>query len=95
MAFIPAYIAILFVTILIDYFAGIYIERVEGGQQKNPRLFVSIVSTCTVLAIFKYLDFLTGSFRRDWRACSDGMCHMHRREYHLADWAFVSIPFRA
>ena len=34
MAFIPAYIAILFVTILIDYVAGIYIERVEGDRRK-------------------------------------------------------------
>ncbi len=61
MAFIPAYIAILFVTILIDYVAGIYIERVEGGRKK-PLLIFSIVSTCTVLAIFKYMNFLTSSF---------------------------------
>src|SRR3954453_16268591 len=61
MAFIPAYIAILFVTILIDYFAGIYIERSEGTRRKGL-LFVSIVSTCTVLAVFKYMNFLTSSF---------------------------------
>lgn len=61
MAFIPAYIAILFVTILIDYVAGIYIERGEGSRRK-ALLFVSIVSTCTVLAVFKYMNFLTSSF---------------------------------
>src|SRR4051794_24392364 len=60
MAFIPAYIAILFVTILIDYFAGIYIDRVEGSRKKRM-LLLSIVSTCTVLAVFKYMNFLTGS----------------------------------
>ena len=61
MAFIPAYIAILFVTILIDYVAGIYIEKVAGRPRKTL-LLVSIVSTCSVLAVFKYMNFLTGSF---------------------------------
>jgi alginate O-acetyltransferase complex protein AlgI len=61
MAFIPAYILILFVTILIDYFAGMYIERVEG-RNKKALLWLSIVSTCSVLFVFKYLGFFTGSF---------------------------------
>jgi alginate O-acetyltransferase complex protein AlgI len=61
MAFIPAYILILLVTILIDYFAGMYIEKVEG-HKKKVLLWVSILSTCTVLFIFKYFDFFTGSF---------------------------------
>jgi alginate O-acetyltransferase complex protein AlgI len=61
MAFIPAYILILFVTILIDYVAGIYLERVEV-RYKKPLLWMSIVSTCTVLFIFKYFGFFTGSF---------------------------------
>ena len=61
MAFVPAYILILFVTILIDYVAGIYIER-SAKKQKKALLVLSIVSTCTVLAIFKYMNFLTGSF---------------------------------
>jgi alginate O-acetyltransferase complex protein AlgI len=61
MAFIPAYILILFVTILIDYFAGMYIERVEGRKRK-ALLWLSIVSTCTVLFIFKYFGFFMNSF---------------------------------
>lgn len=56
MAFIPAYILILFVTIIIDYVAGIYIEKSEG-KRRRLLLWISIVSTCTVLAIFKYLGF--------------------------------------
>jgi alginate O-acetyltransferase complex protein AlgI len=62
MAFIPAYILILLVTILIDYFAGIYLERVEDQKKKKALLWVSILSTCTVLFIFKYFGFFTGSF---------------------------------
>lgn len=61
MAFIPVYILILLVTILIDYFAGIYLERVEE-RKRRALLWVSILSTCTVLFFFKYFGFFTGSF---------------------------------
>ncbi len=62
MAFIPAYILILAVTILIDFVAGIYLERIEDQGKRKTLLWVSIVSTCTVLFIFKYFSFFTGSF---------------------------------
>jgi D-alanyl-lipoteichoic acid acyltransferase DltB (MBOAT superfamily) len=61
MAFIPAYILILFVTIGIDYFAGIYLEKYQGAARK-ALLIVSIISTCAVLFVFKYFDFFTSSF---------------------------------
>src|SRR5579872_1916515 len=62
MAFIPAYIFILLVTILIDYAAGIYIERASEEGRKHSLLLVSIISTCTVLFIFKYCAFFVDSF---------------------------------
>ena len=83
MAFIPVYILILLVTILIDYFAGIYIERVEGPKKK-ALLCVSIVSTCAVLFVFKYLGFFSSSFEKDWLACLDGMGIPHCCENHSA-----------
>jgi D-alanyl-lipoteichoic acid acyltransferase DltB (MBOAT superfamily) len=61
MAFIPVYILILFVTILIDYIAGIYIERSEG-RRKHALLWLSIVATCCVLFVFKYFHFFTSNF---------------------------------
>lgn len=61
MAFIPAYILILFVTILIDYVAGLRIERVHGASRR-AWLIGSIISTCAVLFVFKYFDFFTGNF---------------------------------
>src|SRR5580700_10530211 len=61
MAFIPVYILILLVTILIDYTAGIFLEKVEGSKKKLL-LWISILSTCSVLFIFKYFGFFTGSF---------------------------------
>ena len=54
--FIPQYIFILFITIVIDYIAGIWIEK-SSARKKKIILVVSIVSTCLVLFIFKYFDF--------------------------------------
>jgi D-alanyl-lipoteichoic acid acyltransferase DltB (MBOAT superfamily) len=56
MAFIPAYIFILLITILIDYFMGIMIAR-STGRKRLICLQISIVSTCLVLFIFKYCAF--------------------------------------
>jgi len=56
MFFIPKYILILFITILIDYFAGMKIATSEGRKRKIY-LVVSIISTCLVLFVFKYYNF--------------------------------------
>ncbi|MBK7429394.1 MAG: MBOAT family protein [Bacteroidetes bacterium] len=56
MYFIPQYILILFATIIIDYVAGIWIEK-SDDRKKKIYLVVSIISTCLVLFIFKYFDF--------------------------------------
>lgn len=61
MAFIPAYILILFVTIVIDYAAGIFMERAQGARRR-AWLIGSIVATCAVLFVFKYFNFFVGSF---------------------------------
>ncbi|MEN9640610.1 MAG: hypothetical protein RLZZ262_2479 [Bacteroidota bacterium] len=61
MFFLWYYIAILFVTIIIDYFAGIYIED-SSGRRKKWWLYGSIVSTCLVLFVFKYYNFFIGNF---------------------------------
>jgi alginate O-acetyltransferase complex protein AlgI len=61
MAFIPAYIAVISVTIVIDYFAGIYIGRTSARHRKWL-LIGSILSTCLVLFIFKYFYFFTNNF---------------------------------
>jgi alginate O-acetyltransferase complex protein AlgI len=57
MAFIPSYILILLVTILIDYIAAIYIERLTDHRRKLGLLTLSIISTCLVLFLFKYVGF--------------------------------------
>lgn len=62
MFFVPAYIFILLTTILIDYTAGIYIERATGINKKLW-LIISIISTCLVLFVFKYFNFFNDNFR--------------------------------
>jgi D-alanyl-lipoteichoic acid acyltransferase DltB (MBOAT superfamily) len=57
MAFIPVYILILGFTIIIDYFAGIYIEKTTGKKRKLYLVY-SLVANIGVLAIFKYYNFL-------------------------------------
>lgn len=56
MAFIPVYILILFFTIIIDYYAGIWIE--EARHRRKMLLAVSIVANVGVLCFFKYYNFL-------------------------------------
>lgn len=57
MAFVPAYILILFATIIIDYFAGIWIEDSQGPGKKRLYLLMSIASVCGILFVFKYFNF--------------------------------------
>lgn len=56
MAFIPAYILILFFLIIIDYFSAIFIEKYSGNR-KRIFLIISIFFTCLTLFIFKYFNF--------------------------------------
>lgn len=61
MAFVPIYILILGATIVIDYFAGIWIER-SSGRQRKLLLVLSLISNIGVLAVFKYYNFLNENF---------------------------------
>ena len=57
MAFVPIYIIILGGTIVIDYFAGIFIEKSKGKRRKLF-LVASLVANIGVLAVFKYYNFI-------------------------------------
>jgi len=56
MAFIPKYIFILAITITVDYFAGLGLEKFEG-RKKRWILMASIVTNIGMLAFFKYFNF--------------------------------------
>ena len=57
MAFVPIYILILGFTIVIDYFAGIWLETTQG-KRKKWFLIASLITNIGVLALFKYYNFL-------------------------------------
>ncbi len=60
MAFVPIYILILAVTIVVDYGAGILIER-SAGKKRKLFLVISILSTVAVLFVFKYFGFFSAN----------------------------------
>lgn len=60
MAFVPQYILILFFVVIIDYTAAIYIER-SSGKKRKLYLILSVVSTCSVLFVFKYFNFFNSN----------------------------------
>lgn len=66
MFFKPIYILILFFTIAIDYYAGLWIESALGAKRKQYLLY-SLIANIGVLAIFKYYNFINGNI--------DGLAH--------------------
>lgn len=60
-SFIPVYILLLFLLIVIDYFAAILISKSKGRRRK-AFLIISILSTITALFIFKYYNFFITNF---------------------------------
>jgi len=61
MAFVPVYILISGFTIVIDYFAGLYIENASGSKRKFF-LILSLIANIGVLSIFKYYNFFNDNF---------------------------------
>ncbi|HET9960112.1 MAG TPA: hypothetical protein VFQ61_36720, partial [Polyangiaceae bacterium] len=59
MAFIPAYILILAGTILVDYGAGLGLERLRNDPRRRLFLIASLAANIGVLAIFKYYNFFS------------------------------------
>ncbi|MBS1746064.1 MAG: MBOAT family protein [Bacteroidetes bacterium] len=57
MDFVPIYILVLAFTIVIDYFAGILIEKSTGARRKWY-LRMSIVANIGILGFFKYFNFI-------------------------------------
>ncbi|NBA78850.1 MBOAT family protein [Emticicia sp. ODNR4P] len=57
MAFVPIYMVILGFTIIVDYYAGIFIEQSEGSRRKWF-LVMSLIANIGVLAVFKYYNFI-------------------------------------
>ena len=84
MWFVPKYILILLVTIVIDYLAGLLMERfADQPRKKKTFMVISIVSTLAVLMIFKYLNFITENL--------DQLCASLDMETHLMTHIILPI----
>lgn len=57
MAFVPYYILILAAIIMVDYFAGIAIEKAERKTRKKQLLILSLAANIGLLMVFKYYNF--------------------------------------
>lgn len=57
MAFVPVYILILAFTIVVDYYAGIWIEK-SAGKKRKFFLICSLIANIGTLCFFKYYNFL-------------------------------------
>jgi len=57
-SFIPKYLLILAAIIVVDYSAGLLIERTPEQRLRRIYLVVSLVVTVAILAFFKYFNFL-------------------------------------
>src|SRR5690349_4140319 len=58
MFFKPEYILILAFTIVVDYYAGLLIERETNPAKRLRWLVMSLVANIGVLAVFKYFNFI-------------------------------------
>lgn len=56
MCFVPYYILILATTIVVDYFIGLLIGKMEGDKKKYF-LIISIITNVGFLFVFKYFNF--------------------------------------
>ncbi len=57
MVLVPSYILILFFLIIVDYTAGLLLERTEGNTRRFV-LLASLLANIGTLAIFKYFNFI-------------------------------------
>lgn len=61
MAWKPAYIILIIISTLIDYFAGIMMGSTDDQKKRKKYLALSLVSNLSLLFLFKYFNFFNDS----------------------------------
>lgn len=77
MYFIPEYILILFLLILIDYSAALFIHPAQGTRRK-VYLVISLAANIGLLAYFKYINLALESIQHIFR-----LAHIYRTVPHI------------
>lgn len=84
----PEYILILFLTIVIDYVAGIWIAKTTGPARRWL-LILSLISNLGILAFFKYLGFFTENV--SWLFAQLNMPEAAEQVFGLGNRLFVKV----
>ena len=84
----PEYILILFLTIVIDYIAGIWIAKTTGPARRWL-LILSLISNLGILAFFKYLGFFTENI--SWVFTQLHMPEVANQVFSLGNRVFVRV----
>ncbi|MBC3784103.1 MBOAT family O-acyltransferase [Spirosoma utsteinense] len=84
----PEYILILFLTIVIDYIAGIWIEKTTGPARRWL-LILSLISNLGILAFFKYLGFFTENV--SWLFEQLHMPEVASQVFNLGNRLFIKV----
>jgi alginate O-acetyltransferase complex protein AlgI len=82
MCFVPIYILILGFTIVVDYFAGISIEK-NTGRKRKGFLVASLIANIGVLAVFKYYNFINENLT---------LLLKHLHLYHQLPYLNILLP---
>jgi alginate O-acetyltransferase complex protein AlgI len=81
MFFIPLYILILLFTIVIDYYAGAWIEQSKTKKQKKLMLTLSLIANIGILAVFKYYNFFIANINE--------LYHILKLDIQLPVWQLI------
>lgn len=61
MSWNPKYALLMIISTVITYFSGILMEKVKNTSKKKIILVMSLASNLSILAVFKYLNFILDS----------------------------------
>ena len=64
----PKYIILLLLTISLNYFSGLLIDRAGSGQQKNLITGIAVIINLLLLGYFKYFNFFAESLNALFRS---------------------------
>lgn len=57
------FLFLIWISTIIDYFCGLWINQSTNQKVRKRVLFLSIASNMCILGVFKYFNFFTGSFQ--------------------------------
>ena len=63
MSWNPAYIVLILISTLVDYFAAIKMSEQDAKKKRRKYLYLSLIANLGLLFVFKYFNFFNDSVR--------------------------------